>query len=150
MATLRTPTVTQRLQAAEALCRASGARFTPMRREVYAHMLAAAAPLSAYDLLDGLKRRLGKPLAPPTVYRALEFLLEQGLIHRVESTHAYLTCVHPGEAHQSLYLVCTECGTTEELDDHQIGGLLQQRARKSHFKPRKQVVELQGTCEKCS
>lgn len=150
MATFRTPTVTQRLQAAEALCRASGARFTPMRREVYAHMLGVAAPLSAYDLLAGMQRRLGKALAPPTVYRALEFLLEQGLIHRVESTHAYLTCDHPGEAHQSLYLVCTECGTTQELDDQQIGGLLQQRARKSHFKPRKQVVELQGTCQKCS
>lgn len=134
---------------AEAFCRSRGARFTPMRREVYALMLSQSTARSAYDLLDGMQRRLGRRLAPPTVYRALEFLLAQGLIHRLETTHSYLPCAHPGAAHQGLYLVCTDCGTTEELEDEAVNGLLRDRARASGFAPRRQVVELQGTCARC-
>lgn len=138
------------LDEAEALCRSRGARFTPMRRDVYALMLSQVAPRSAYDLLGEMQRRLDRQLAPPTVYRALEFLLEQGLIHRLESNNTYVPCAHPGEVHQSLYLVCTGCGTTAELDDGDIGGLLRARARAEGFTPRKQVVEVQGTCAECS
>ena len=138
------------LEEAEALCRDRGARFTPMRREVYALMLSQAAPRSAYDLLGEMQKRLERTLAPPTVYRALEFLLEQGLIHRLESNNSYVPCAHPGEVHHSLYLVCTVCGTTAELEDGDVGGLLRARARAVGFTPRKQVVEVQGTCSDCS
>lgn len=150
MATHHTASRAEQLSAAEALCRTRGARFTDMRKAVYVFLLTRRAPLSAYDILDAMQKRLDRKLAPPTVYRALEFLLEQGLVHRLETNNAYLTCDHPGEAHQSLYLVCSVCGTTEELDDHQIGGLINQRAHARRFQPRKQVVEVQGTCEKCS
>jgi Fur family zinc uptake transcriptional regulator len=138
------------LSRAEALCLSRGARFTPMRRAVYDLMLTQSAPRSAYDLLGEMQKRLERTLAPPTVYRALEFLLEQGLIHRLESNNTYVPCVHPGEMHQSLYLVCTGCGTTAELEDGEIGGLLRARARAEGFTPRKQVVEVQGTCASCS
>lgn len=137
------------LRAAEALCQVRGARMTEMRRSVYACLLQNAGPLSAYDLMQRLDRELSRRLAPPTVYRALEFLLAHGLIHRLESTNAYMACITPGEAHESIYFLCSECGSTTEIADQRIGGLLTQDARTLHFKPRRQVVEVQGLCEKC-
>lgn len=137
------------VEQAEAWCRQRDVRFTTMRREVYALMLKLGTPQSAYDLLHAMQKRLDRALAPPTVYRALEFLLTQGLIHRLESTHAYVPCAHPGETHQGLYLVCTDCGTAEELEDEDVNGLLQARARASGFSTERQVVELQGTCARC-
>ena len=139
----------QALAAADGLCRERGARFTSMRREVYAFLLEQTAPLSAYDILAQIEKRVHRKLAPPTVYRALEFLLEQGLIHRLESTHAYLTCDHPGEHHQSLYLVCTVCGTTQELDGDPVSHVLADQARAVRFRPQRQVMELQGLCRNC-
>lgn len=138
------------LDQAEALCRDRDARFTPLRREVYALMLAQSAPCSAYDLLGEMQKRHDRPLAPPTVYRALDFLLDQGLIHRLESNSTYVPCVHPGHHHQSVYLVCSDCGKTAELEDGEIGGLLRARARDQGFTPKRQVVEVQGTCSECS
>lgn len=138
------------VQEAEALCEVRGVRFTPMRRDVYSEMLEHPTPRSAYDLLSAMEKRLDRSLAPPTVYRALDFLLEQGLIHRLESNNTYMPCVHPGETHQSLYLVCKVCGATEELDAGEVGGLLQAQARASGFAPSKQMVEIQGTCAKCA
>ncbi|HEX4871745.1 MAG TPA: transcriptional repressor [Nevskiaceae bacterium] len=147
----RTPTadLPARLAAAEALCRARGARLTEMRREVYAMLLDNAAPLAAYDLMARLDRKLDRRLAPPTVYRALEFLLAHGLIHRLESTNAYMPCVHPGEAHESVYFLCSRCGSTAEVADTRIGGLIHRGAQDLHFKPTRQVVEVQGLCEDC-
>lgn len=140
----------ERLAEAEALCADRGARFTTMRRATYDFLLQQKAPLSAYDILARLETRLKKKLAPPTVYRALDFLLEQGLIHRLETNASYLTCDHPAEAHESFYLVCTACGATQEVDDHAIGDLLEAKARSLGFKPRKQVIEVQGLCRQCA
>lgn len=142
-------TPAQRVAEAEALCKASGARFTDMRRTVYSFLLGLHAPISAYDLLAALQKALKRNLAPPTVYRALDFLLEQGLIHRLETTHAYMVCDHPAEAHESFYLVCSECGKTQEVDDPAIGALLLEKATALGFVPAKPVIEVQGLCAKC-
>jgi len=142
-------TAAESLAKAQALCVASGARFTPMRQAVYEYLLAQKAPASAYDLLGGLQQRLGKMLAPPTVYRALEFLLQQGLIHRLETTNAYLICDHPEEAHESVYLVCGRCGETQEVDDPAIGKLLMDCASARGFTATKPVIEVSGICAKC-
>lgn len=112
-------------------------------------LLEQSAPLSAYELMERLDRHLERRLAPPTVYRALEFLLAHGLIHRLESTNAYLPCNTPGEVHESVYFLCSECGATAEVADTRIGGLLNQDASTLHFKPKRQVVEVQGVCGKC-
>ncbi|MES2884117.1 MAG: transcriptional repressor [Pseudomonadota bacterium] len=139
----------ERLAEADALVREQGARFTTMRRATFEFLLAQKAPLSAYDILANLETRLKKKLAPPTVYRALEFLLEQGLIHRLESNNTYLACDHPGERHESVYLVCTGCGATQEVDDPSVGKLLQSRAAAYGFSPSRQVIEIQGLCRQC-
>ena len=143
-------TKAERLAEADALVQHKGARFTAMRRATYDFLLAQQAPLSAYDILAELETRLKKKLAPPTVYRALDFLLEQGLIHRLETNNAYLVCDHPGAAHDSVYLVCTACGTTQEVDDHAVADLLQAKAQAYGFRPNKQVIEVQGHCQRCA
>ena len=140
----------ERLAEADALVQHKGARFTTMRRATYDFLLAQKAPLSAYDILAKLETRLKKKLAPPTVYRALEFLLEQGLIHRLESNNTYLVCDHPGERHESVYLVCIRCGTTQEIDDHAVAKLLQSKAHSFGFTPSRQVIEVQGLCKNCN
>ena len=140
----------ERLAEADALVQSKGARFTTMRRATYDFLLAQKAPLSAYDILAKLETRLKKKLAPPTVYRALDFLLEQGLIHRLETNNAYLVCDHPGAAHESVYLVCTQCGKTQEVDDHAVAHLLETKAQAFGFTPSKQVIEVQGLCSNCN
>lgn len=142
-------TKAERLAEADRLLRDRDVRFTPMRRATFEFLLAQHAPLSAYDILARLEDRLHKKLAPPTVYRALDFLLEQGLIHRLETNNAYLVCDHPGEQHESVYLVCTRCGTTQEVDDHAVADLLASKARQFGFTPSKQVIEVQGFCNSC-
>jgi Fur family zinc uptake transcriptional regulator len=136
------------LAEAEALCRKSGAQLTPLRRQVLALVLKAEQPVGAYALLDQLKaERAGA--APPTVYRALDFLLEQGLIHRVESLNAYVGCVSAGEQHAHQFLICRDCGTTLELSDAGIEAALKAAAAREGFSALKMTVEIEGVCGNC-
>ena len=143
-------TQAERLAEADALVQHQGARFTAMRRATYDFLLAQKAPLSAYDILAKLEDQLKKKLAPPTVYRALDFLLAQGLIHRLETSNAYLVCDHPGEVHESVYLVCSQCGEAQEIDDQAVSQVLQAKAQALGFRPDKQVIEVQGRCKSCA
>ena len=104
---------------AATLCAARGARLTDLRRDVLALVWEGHAPVGAYHILDALKRR-HPGAAPPTVYRALEFLSEQGLIHRIESLNAYVGCDRPDQRHVSQFLICERCNATAELDDPAI------------------------------
>jgi Fur family transcriptional regulator, zinc uptake regulator len=99
----------QLARAAE-ICAARGAQLTPLRRQVLALVLEAEQPMGAYALLERLRESRG-PAAPPTVYRALEFLLENGLVHRIERLNAYTACVGPGHQHAHQFLICRRCGT---------------------------------------
>lgn len=142
-------TLSDRLAEAQHLCSHRGVRFTDMRQAVFEALLACSAPISAYDLLAHLQTNLARKLAPPTVYRALEFLLEQGLIHRLETTQAYLACNHPGIAHESVYFVCSACGKVQELEDPAVAELLALKAQSLGFAPARPVIEVQGLCAGC-
>ncbi len=87
--------------------------------------------------------------APPTVYRALDFLLEQGLAHKLESLHAFVGCSHPEHTHFSQFYICTACGSIDELEDERSSSL-HEAASSSGFKPDRRVVEVIGTCSRCS
>ena len=103
---------------AEELCHARGARLTATRRRVLELIWRSHEPMGAYALLESL-RRSKRRAAAPTVYRALDFLMAQGLIHRIESLSAYVGCDHPGESAHGPFLLCTSCGQAFELrDDH--------------------------------
>ncbi len=141
--------IEQRLAEAESLCATTGARLTPLRREVLALILDADAPIGAYDLLAKMKSATDRPAAPPTVYRTLDFLLSKGLIHRLSSVNAYIPCCHPREGHQAAFLICTQCHQVKEASAQ---GLLQQLGQltdSDQFVAHHSIIEISGTCQRC-
>src|SRR5688572_3022988 len=120
------------MAAAERQCAVRGARLTEQRRQVLDLIWRSHAPVGAYTLLDRL-REAGVRAQPPTVYRALEFLAENGLIHRIESLNAYVGCAVPSESHVGQFLICTGCHSAAELDDSDIGTAIAARAQAVGF-----------------
>lgn len=137
--------------AVEAACRERGLRLTPIRAQVLGFIADAGAPVKAYDLLDRMRVEGGVgAAAPPTVYRALDFLLDNGFIHKLASINAFIACHHPSaEPHSVPFLICDSCQNAVELEDEQVARTLEARARASGFEPRAQVLEVHGTCGDC-
>jgi Fur family zinc uptake transcriptional regulator len=134
--------------AAEKLCEAKGLRFTPLRRRVLELVWSSHKPVGAYALLDSLRtEELGS--APPTVYRALDFLIENGLIHRIERMNAFIGCSHPGEQHRGFFLICGECGNAEELESEGVANSITASATRHGFTAREMTLEVTGTCANC-
>jgi len=138
----------QVIREVETHCRNQGLRLTPTRRRILEMVLAADGPVKAYDLLDQLKSEQPRA-APPTVYRALEFLLENHFIHRLETLNAFVSCFHPEDKHQGQFLICEQCETVTEVHDHTIEERLRQAAQDRKFLARRQVLEIYGTCRNC-
>ncbi|MBM3554387.1 MAG: transcriptional repressor [Alphaproteobacteria bacterium] len=136
------------LEAADQLARAKGERLTPLRRRVLELVWRSHVPVGAYDLLDSLKKE-GKSGGPPTVYRALDFLLDLGLVHRIRSLNAYVGCAHPGERHAGQFLICTGCRSAAEIDDGGVGRAVQDAAARAGFEAHGQTVEISGLCPRC-
>lgn len=136
------------LIAAERLCAARGARLTETRRRVLALVWSGHKAVKAYDLLEHLAKDTGSA-RPPTVYRALDFLLAQGLIHRIESLNAYIGCPVPGDAHASQFLVCRSCATVIEMTGRGIAGIVRREAMEQDFLVERQTVEVHGLCSNC-
>ena len=137
------------LRQAERLCRSRGVRLTVQRRRVLAVVCRSERPLGAYDILAALRDELPRA-APPTVYRALDFLLAQGLVHKLETLHAYVGCTHPDHPHWGQFLICTACGEVRELTDTAVTASLKDVAAANGFRPARRVVELTGTCADCA
>src|SRR5690606_3188930 len=106
------------------------------------------APIGAYDILAELKEGEGA-LEPPTVYRALKFLQEAGLVHRIDSLNAFIACESPDHMHAAQLLVCRSCNLVKELDDPSISQLLTQKAKVLGFKTEAQDLEIKGLCASC-
>lgn len=140
--------VADALASANALCARTGDRLTPLRRRVLELVWSGHRPLGAYAMLDRL-RDDGRSAAPPTVYRALDFLLARGLIHRLASLNAYCGCAHPGEAHLVQFLICRDCGTAAEIADREVGEAIAHSAAAHGFEISDRVVELSGRCRSC-
>jgi Fur family zinc uptake transcriptional regulator len=133
------------LDRAEAICQHRGAKLTELRRDLLGLILDAASPTGAYDLLDRL-RQSRRGAAPPTVYRTLDFLLEQGLIHRVERLSAFVGCVAGCTAQ---FLICRECGRVVEMQDHNVSMVLARAAKDAGFSITNATVEAEGLCSTC-
>ena len=130
-------------------CATRGIRLTPLRAQVLGLVAAAGKPIKAYDLLDRMKLDSASA-APPSVYRALDFLLEQGFIHRLESINAFIGCHHPQVRHSVPFLICDGCQDAIELEDVSIPDLLDAQARALGFAPRAQTLEVHGLCANCA
>ncbi len=137
------------MHAAEQLCTTRGVRLTDIRRRVLELVWESHQPLGAYGILDRLTAEGHKP-APPTVYRALDFLLEQGLVHRIASLNAYMGCADPAHQHLACFFLCEACGNAEELEDsHALMQALKASADKRGFRIRQPMLEIGGICRQC-
>jgi Fur family zinc uptake transcriptional regulator len=126
-----------------------GSALTPLRRRVLAIVLESHTPLGAYDLLAALARDGTRP-APPTVYRALDFLKARGLVHRIDSRNAFVACFAPGKAHRNHFLLCDKCGRAAELADDGLDAALEAASRAKGFVVERETVEITGKCADCA
>lgn len=140
--------VRQALSRAEQLCRRRGQRLTPLRRRILEMVWISHRPIGAYAILDRLRRERGRS-APPTVYRALDFLQEQGLVHRLASLNAYAGCTRPDRPHTGQFLICASCQSLAELDDPQVVAAISESAAAAGFVVRHPTVEVLGLCPAC-
>lgn len=141
------------LAAAARLCDTQGGKLTELRALVLRLILEEATPLTAYQILDRLKARR-RSAVPPTVYRALDFLLAQGLVHRIERLSAFVSCHagagHAGHDHRAVqFLICRRCGTVAEIEDATVAAALAGAADRAGFRANVATVELDGTCAAC-
>ncbi len=138
-----------RLAAAQTHCAQRGVQLTALRRAVLSLILRSPAPLTAYQLLDQLKATR-QSAVPPTIYRALDFLLANRLIHRIERLNAFIPCAEADHAHaDAQFLICSICGTVTEMDDHGVSAALAGAAAAQGFVPGRAMVELEGICAAC-
>ncbi|MGD8567604.1 MAG: Fur family transcriptional regulator [Gammaproteobacteria bacterium] len=137
------------LAEAESACAAEGLKLTRIRRQVLELVWGSHAPIKAYEILEFLQQQNPKAV-PPTVYRALEFLQQAGLVHRIESLNAYVGCGKPREPHIGQFLICQMCGAVAEIDEPKITELLTAQAAQLGFETTQQLVELKGLCPQCS
>ena len=136
------------LASAERICEDNGLRFTPIRKKVLKVIWDNHQAIKAYDILERLQEE-DKSAKPPTAYRALEFLLENGFIHRIESLNAYIGCPNPDHIHHFQLLICNNCGTVEEMDEPGLSEMVEQSVKKYDFEIAQQVVEVHGLCGSC-
>ncbi|MCL6263141.1 transcriptional repressor [Craterilacuibacter sp. RT1T] len=136
------------LQAAERLCAANGGKLTELRRQVLELVLGYPGVVKAYQVLADLQRDRGAA-APPTVYRALDYLAQYGMLHRVDALNGYIVCHHFECSHQALILACEQCGGVEELDADATFQSLSQTTARAGFVPRAQSLVLTGSCKHC-
>jgi Fur family transcriptional regulator, zinc uptake regulator len=137
------------VKAARELCNARGVRLTSLREQVLGLIWQSHKPLGAYSLMEMLAKASTRRVAPPTVYRALDFLLEEGLVHRINSLNAFIGCPSPRSKHQSHFLICQGCGVAVELNDVALNQHLANSALAAGFILQAHSVEITGFCPSC-
>ncbi|MGH1464717.1 MAG: transcriptional repressor [Cognatishimia sp.] len=139
--------VSDAIAVAEAHCRAHSLQFTPVRRRALEILLEEHKAMGAYDILPTLAAEgLGKQ--PPVVYRALDFLVSNGFVHKVEKLNAYIACAHPGAEHAPAFMICRSCSKVVETQSHPAVGL-RQAAGDLGFAIEATVIEAEGLCPNC-
>ena len=131
-------------------CARRGLSLTASRAGVVAILAEHSAPLGAYAIIEALAKREGKPIAPPTVYRALDFLIEHGFLHRIESRNAFAPCAHFDHAHRGVLLNCQTCGRSVEIEDEGVGAAIDRAAHSADFAPKGGMIEVAGVCGACA
>jgi Fur family zinc uptake transcriptional regulator len=125
-----------------------GIGLTDTRRKVFELVIKAGQPVGAYRLLEAMQDK-GTRVMPPTVYRALNFLQGKGLVHRIESLNAFIACTQHEHEHEGQFLICSDCGKTEELADESVSEMLREKASAHGFTLTQQTIELKGLCKDC-
>jgi Fur family zinc uptake transcriptional regulator len=137
------------LKRAEQACGERGLRLTPLRRRVLEALGGSHSPVGAYEIVERLSKN-GEAVPPMSVYRALDFLVTERLVHRIESKNAYLACNHGHDGSEVvMFLLCERCGTVAEVASRALGRDLGEAARSVGFDTRTPVLEISGLCENC-
>ena len=136
------------VRVATEFCQERGLRLTELRQRVLELVWASHRPIGAYDIMEQLRAERGR-VAPPTVYRALDFLCAHRFVHRIDSQNAFVGCAYPGASHRAYFLICDSCGTAAEIDDQPLRTALDRLARQAGFELAQETVELTGVCPQC-
>ena len=145
---IRTPDKSHLLDELEVICRQRGGRMTRQRRAALGTLLVAGRPLSAYELRDMLRPE-DASVTPASVYRCLDFLVEHGLVHRLETIRSFIACEHPDHLHAVQFLICRQCGIVVEADDKRITAATESLGHRLGFALDQRTVELTGVCATC-
>ena len=140
--------VSDALTAADARCAADGLRFTPVRRKVLEILLQDHCALGAYTILDKLREN-GFGSQPPIAYRALDFLVANGLAHKIERLNAFIACAHTNHSHTPAFMICRLCDAVAEALSSTAQGALRDAARSTGFRIERTVIEAEGICPSC-
>lgn len=141
--------VSQALSTAAQLCVVRGVQLTPIRQQVLELIWENHKAVKAYELLDRIKPQMGAA-KPATIYRALDFLIEQGLIHRVESLNAFVGCRSSAHQHEQLLLICNHCQDVEERSAPEVMAALSCEIKQANFIAHSKAMEIHGLCAKCA
>jgi Fur family zinc uptake transcriptional regulator len=147
--------IDQALERAHQICHQRKVRLTPLRVSILALIWRSHKPLGAYALMDMLRQRrreeegASTPIAPPTVYRVLDFLQQQGLVHRLATINAFIGCDHPASQHSRCFFICSRCQNTEEISVEAIGNAIDSLAGDDGFQVQSTAVEVGGLCPAC-
>jgi Fur family zinc uptake transcriptional regulator len=136
------------LELAETYCRERGEKLTPIRRKVLELLLTSGRATKAYSLLDDM-RQIHPGSAPPTVYRALDFLLSAGLVHRIESINAFTVCHDLTQCQHGILVVCQQCGNVTELHQPKLRAALVAQIEDAGYRLAGEEIELKGLCAAC-
>ncbi|MDR3631275.1 MAG: Fur family transcriptional regulator [Desulfocapsaceae bacterium] len=139
--------ITAAITAAEKLCQSRRQRLTAIRRRVLEIIWGGHKPIGAYLILEILQKE--RYAAPATVYRALDFLLEQGLVHKLTSLNAFVGCSQPGKPHDGQFLICDSCHVLVELNDNNLNAAIEGSAHSADFQILQQTIEILGRCSRC-
>jgi len=140
--------IDEALKKAEVICNKKGVKLTKLRQKVLTLILKNHGYVKAYDLLNDLKKN-DASAKPPTVYRSLDFLMEHGFIHKIQSLNAFVGCSHPDEHEDCYFLICKECKNIEECCSNKVKKVLTSTSGKNNFSPNQVTLEITGICQDC-
>lgn len=129
-------------------CEVNDVKLTPLREDVLKVICSSEQPLTAYQILRQI-REVRSNAEPPTIYRVLEFLEQEHLIHRIATTNAYMVCVHPEVSHANQILLCNSCGDAVEIHDRKLSQVIKRSAETHGFCLGNELTEIRGVCESC-
>jgi Fur family zinc uptake transcriptional regulator len=135
------------IKIAEEVCKKQKVKFTNQRKKVLELLWQNHKPVKAYDLLKSLNK--ADSIQPPIVYRALDFLLENGLAHKINSLNSYIGCSHPLKHKNCYFLICLECKEISECCDRELDHLIEKITDKNKFQLQKSILEISGICKNC-
>lgn len=142
--------IDQALKRAKQVCEQNGVRLTELREQILRLIWQSHKPLGAYLLMNLLEEHSDRErVAPPTVYRTLDFLIDQGLIHKVHSLNAYVGCSSPNRQRCNALFICSDCGVTEEVPNNSIQQAINLSASQHKFTVENQMLEIMGKCQPC-